>query len=170
MDGFARLCAAVVARLPWGLSRVVAPSLVGFALINGGTFGVDLAVLSLLHGVLGAPVPVAVTAAYAVAFALSFVLNRVFNFRSHGPLGRQSAVYVLVVAVNFVVLLLGVTTGLAALGVDYRVARVAAGVGEGIWMYVAMRRLVFRGGQGRMAVRGSPAVPPDGRPAVPGRP
>jgi len=170
VDGFARLCAAVVAWLPFGLARVVAPSLVGFAVINGCTFGVDLAVLSLLRGGLGWALPVAVTGAYALAFALSFVLNRAFNFRSHGPLGRQTAVYVLVVAANFVVLLLGVTTGLAALGVDYRVARVVAGACEGVWMYVAMRWLVFRNAGDRMAVRRSPVVPPDGYPPVPGRP
>jgi putative flippase GtrA len=169
VDGFAQLCAAVVARLPFGLARVVAPSLVGFAVINGFTFGVDLAVLSLLHGALGWPLPVAVTGAYALAFALSFVLNRAFNFRSHGPLGRQTAVYALVVAVNFVVMLLGVTTGLAALGVDYRVARVAAGACEGAWMYVAMRWLVFGTGD-RMAVQRSSVVPRDGYPPAPGRP
>ena len=46
-------------------------------------------------------------------------------------------------AVNFGVVLLGVTTGLAAVGVPYQVARVAAGACEGIFMYCAMRWFVF---------------------------
>ncbi|WP_328526333.1 hypothetical protein [Kribbella sp. NBC_00359] len=46
---FAGAMAAVVRRLPWGLSRVVPPSLLGFAVINGFTFAVDLALLTVLR-------------------------------------------------------------------------------------------------------------------------
>jgi putative flippase GtrA len=148
VDRFARLCAAVAARLPFGLSRVVPPSLVGFALINGFTFGVDLVLLSLFGRLWGWPAPIAITVAYAVAFGLSFVLNRTFNFRSHAPVGRQTAVYVVVVVINYVAILLGVGAGLAALGVDLVLARLAAGACEGIFMYCAMRWMVF----GRPAV------------------
>lgn len=143
VDRFARLCAAIAARLPFGLSRWVAPNLIGFGLINGFTFAVDLVLLSAFHGFLGWPVPLAITVAYAIAFGLSFVLNRAFNFRSHGPLGRQSAIYVVVVAINFGVILLGVGAGLAALGVEYRIARLVAGACEGVFMYCAMRWVVF---------------------------
>src|ERR1700744_2477971 len=55
------LMAAIVARLPFGLSRIVAPSFLGFAIINGFTFSVDLGLLSLCHGVLRWPYPAAVT-------------------------------------------------------------------------------------------------------------
>ena len=47
------------------------------------------------------------------------------------------------VAVNFLVLLLGGTTVLAALGVPYQAARVAAGCCEGVFLYCAMRWFVF---------------------------
>ncbi len=92
--------------------------------------------------------------AYAVAFGLSFVLNRVLNFRSHGRLGRQTAVYVVVMVVNFVGILLGVGVRLARAGVDYRVARIVAGACEGVFLYCAMRWVVFgrpapRAGEGR---------------------
>ena len=52
---------AVAHRLPFGLSRVVAPSLLGYLLINLCTFFLDLAILAVAHGVLRWPLPVAVT-------------------------------------------------------------------------------------------------------------
>jgi hypothetical protein len=57
---------------------------------------------------------------------LSFVLNRALNFRSHDPVGRPTIVYVGVVALNFAILV-GVSSGLEAVGVQYQVARIAAG-------------------------------------------
>lgn len=142
-DRFADFCVAVVRRLPFGLSRLVAPSFLGFALINGFTFGVDLLLLMLLHSWLGLPVWLAITFAYATAFGLSFVLNRSMNFRSHAPVGRQAVLYVVAIVVNYVAFLLGVGAGLAALGVDYRVSRLIAGACEGVFMYSVMRWVVF---------------------------
>jgi putative flippase GtrA len=141
---FHRLCVQVVERLPLGLKSVVAPTFLGFVVINGFTFGVDLLLLTLLHGGIGLPVPVAVTVAYACAFALSYVLNRTLNFQSHGAVGPQVAVYVVVVVVNYLAFILGVSTVLVALGVEYRIARVAAGACEAVYMYSAMRWVVFR--------------------------
>lgn len=141
---FASAMAAIVRRLPLGLDRVVAPSLLGFCLINGFTFSVDLACLTAFHGGLRWPVPVAITCSYSIAFSLSYALNRIFNFRSHGPVGSQLGVYVAVVIVNYLAWILGVGSGLTRLGVDYRIARMAAGVCEAIYMYSAMRWLVFR--------------------------
>jgi putative flippase GtrA len=141
---FRRLCVQVVERLPLGLKCVVAPTFLGFVVINGFTFGIDLSLLTLLHGGIGLPVPVAVTVAYACAFALSYVLNRTLNFQSHGAVGPQVAVYVVVVVVNYLAFILGVSTMLVALGVEYRIARVAAGVCEAVYMYSAMRWVVFR--------------------------
>jgi putative flippase GtrA len=141
---FARMCATVAAVLPFGLSRVVDPTFIGFALINGFTFGVDLLLLTAMHGRLGWPIEVSIALGYAAAFGLGFVLNRTLNFRSHAPAGRQVLLYVLVVAFNFGVILLGVGAGLAALGVEYHLARIAAGVCEGVFMYCAMRWVVFR--------------------------
>ena len=91
-DRFTRWCEAVVARLPWGVNHLVPPTFLGFALINGFTFGVDLALLTVFHGWWGLPVWLSVTVAYICAFGLSFVLNRTVNFHSHAPVGRQAAV------------------------------------------------------------------------------
>jgi putative flippase GtrA len=143
-ERFAALMAAVVRRLPWGLSKIVPPSLLGFAIINGFTFGVDIALLMILHAVLDLPLWLAITIAYACAFGLSYVLNRIFNFRSHAPVGPQVAIYVVVVIVNYLAWILGVGSGLAALGLDYRLSRLAAGACEAVYMYSAMRWVVFR--------------------------
>jgi putative flippase GtrA len=143
-EQFGAAMAAAVRRLPWELSRVIPPSLLGFAVINGFTFGVDLMLLTVLHSWVSLPLWLSITVAYTCAFGLSYVLNRAFNFRSHAPAGPQVAVYVVVVVINYLAWILGVGTGLAALGVEYHVARVAAGVCEGVYMYCAMRWVVFR--------------------------
>lgn len=145
VERFHRVCVAVVARLPFGLSSVVAPTFLGFCLINSFTFGVDLVLLYLLHGMLQLPVPIAVSVAYACAFTLSYVLNRIFNFASHAPVGPQFAIYVVVVVVNYLAFILGVSSLLTALGMDYRIARVGAGACEAVFMYSMMRWVVFRG-------------------------
>lgn len=154
---------AVVRHLPFGLSRVIAPSLLGFAVINGCTFALDLSLLTMFHGGLHWPVPVSITLSYGTASTLSYLLNRTLNFRSHGLVGRQVTIYVLVVAVNYFGLILGVGSGLAALGLEYQLARIAAGGCEAVWMYVAMRFLVFRDGGLGSSGRGS-----GGRPAPAG--
>jgi putative flippase GtrA len=133
-----------VVRLPFRLSRVVAPTFLGFCVINGLTFSIDLAILTSLRGGLGLPVPIAVTVAYVCAFALSYVLNRTFNFQSHAPVGPQVAVYAVVVVVNYLAFILGVTSVLAAIGIHYQVARLVAGACEAVYMYSAMRWVVFR--------------------------
>lgn len=143
VERFHGLCVRIVARLPFGLNVVVAPTFLGFCVINGFTFAVDLVLLTAMHGVLKVPVPIAVTVAYACAFALSYILNRIFNFRSHAAVGPQFAVYVVVVGVNYLAFILGLSSLLTALGVEYRIARAAAGVCEAVYMYSAMRWVVF---------------------------
>jgi putative flippase GtrA len=144
VDRFHRFCVEVTARLPLGLNSVVAPTFLGFALINGFTFFVDLVILTALHGGLGTPLPIAVTVGYACAFALSYFLNRTMNFRSHAPVGPQVAIYVAVVVVNYLAFILGVSSALAGLGVEYHLARIVAGACEAVYMYSAMRWVVFR--------------------------
>jgi len=143
-ERYAAVMAAIVHRLPFGLARIVAPNMLGFAVINSCTFTVDLALLTALHGGLRWPVPVSITLSYLTASGLSYLLNRWLNFRSHGPVASQSGVYAVVVIVNYLANILGVGAGLAALGLDYQLARVAAGLCEAVYMYVAMRWVVFR--------------------------
>jgi putative flippase GtrA len=169
---FSAVTGGVAARLPFGLNRVVPARLVGFAVISSITFPVDLGLLTAFHGGLRWPLPAAITAAYAIASSLGYALNRALNFRSHGALGPQLTVYAAVVTVNYLALILGVSTGLAALGLDYRLARVAAATCECVYMYSALRWLVFRDAAGPepgpAAARGRAGAGPV--PALTGRP
>ncbi|KAA9157637.1 GtrA family protein [Amycolatopsis acidicola] len=117
--------------------------MLGFAVINSFTFAVDLALLTLGHGVLGLPLPVSITIAYVCAFALSFVLNRSMNFRSHAPVGGQAVRYAIAIAINYFAFILGLGTGLAALGLEYHVSRIVAGAAEAVFLYCVLRWVVF---------------------------
>lgn len=143
-ERFVAAMAVVGARLPFGLSEVVAPTVLGFALINGFTFSVDLALLTLLHGGLHRSLPLAYTLSYLAAFGLSFALNRALNFRSHAPVGRQLAIYVAAIGLNYLAFVAGVADGLAALGLEYHLARVLAAGCEGVYLYCVLRWVVFR--------------------------
>ncbi|MCV7113727.1 GtrA family protein [Mycolicibacterium setense] len=160
-ERFHRFCVLLVRALPAPLNAVVAPTFLGFALINTFTFGVDLAILTALHGGLRAPLPVAVTVGYAGAFGLAYYLNRTLNFRSHAAVGPQLTVYVVVVLLNYVAFILGVSSGLAALGVEYHLARIVAGGCEAIYMYSALRWVVFR--QSDATVKSRPRTRPTRR-------
>ena len=144
VERFHRFCGEVTARLPFGLNSVVAPTFLGFVLINSSTFFVDLVILTALHSGFGVSLPISVTVGYACAFALSYFLNRTMNFRSHAPVGPQLAVYVVVVIVNYLAFILGVSTVLAGLGVEYHLARIVAGGCEAVFLYSAMRWMIFR--------------------------
>ncbi|WP_330181970.1 GtrA family protein [Nocardia sp. NBC_01503] len=142
---FHQLCAGISERLPFGLERLAPPTFVGYLLVSAVCFVSDMALLTVLHSTLRVPLPIAITAGYITAFGLSYLLNRTLNFSSHAAVGPQLAIYVVVVVVNYLVFILGVSSGLATLGLEYQLARVVGGIGEGLYMYAAMRWLVFRG-------------------------
>ena len=148
---------AITRRLPFGLSEVVAPSLVGYLLINLCTFFIDLGILGLCHGTFGWPIPVAVTCSYGTASVISYVLNRVLNFRSHDDVGRQFPVYVAVSASNYLIFVLGLTDLLAAVGVYFELARVIAALCEAAYLYCMMRWVVFRDSPGSADAAGDVA-------------
>lgn len=129
--------------LPPLLRRLLPRELVGFAILGGFTFLVDLALLWLLRANTALPIPLAISAAYLAAFVLNFVLNRTMNFRSHAPVGRQALRYTLVTMFDYG-FTVSVTTGLAAAGVDFRLARVAAASCVGLFTYCGARWWVFR--------------------------
>ena len=165
--------AAVARRLPFGLSEVVPPNVVGYLLISGCTFGLDLLFLTIFHGVLGLVAPLAVTLSYGVACLVNYTVNRILNFRSHGSLSTQLPVSVAIFVTNYLVFLLGVFDGLVALGIEYQLARLIAACCEGVFLYCCMRWLVFRDGSGSAPVgqqhAADASVPPAEapRPAVP---
>jgi putative flippase GtrA len=135
---------AITRRLPFGLSRVVEPNMLGYLLINLFTFCIDLGLLALLHGRERLPIPVAVTISYGTASLISYVLNRVFNFRSHAGVGRQLPVFVAVSASNYLIFVLGLTDLLSAVGVYYELSRILAACCEAVYLYCMLRWVVFR--------------------------
>ena len=143
VGGFRRACTVVAGALPGRLATLVPPSVVGFAAVSAFTFGVDLALLTVLHSALGVALPVAVTVAYGIALTLNFLLNRVLTFDARRPIGPAAGRYALVVVVNYLVVVLGVTTALDAVGVQYHLARIAAGLAELVLLYAAQRWFVF---------------------------
>ncbi|MCL2584046.1 MAG: GtrA family protein [Streptosporangiales bacterium] len=150
---FADAMTAVARVLPFGLSRYVGPSEVGFLLISFGTFLLNLVLLALFHGVLRAGLSLAIALAFGLAAVVNYVLNRVFNFRSHGAAGRQFALFAAIEVSNFFLLVLGLTDLLVALGVYYELARVISACCEGVYLYCGMRWLVFRDPQGEPGAR-----------------
>src|ERR1700744_907477 len=117
---FANAMAAVARRLPFGLSGVVPPNVLGYLLINLCPFCIALGLLTFFHGALGVIPPVAVTLSYSIASLVSYGVNRVLNFRSHGSLGTQLPLSIAIFAVNYLIFLLGVFEGLLALGLEYQ--------------------------------------------------
>jgi len=136
--------AAITKRLPFGLSRVIEPNMLGYLLINLCTFCIDLGLLGLLHGRERLPIPVAVTISYGTASLISYVLNRVLNFRSHADVGRQLPVFVAVSASNYLIFVLGLTDLLSAVGVYYELSRILAACCEAVYLYCMLRWVVFR--------------------------
>ena len=160
-ERFAAVVTAITRRLPFGLAEVVAPSLVGYLLINLCTFFIDLGLLGLFHGTFRWPIPVAVTLSYGTASVLSYLLNRVLNFGSHEAVGRQFPVYVAVSASNYLIFVLGLTDLLSVLGVYYEFSRIIAACCEAVYLYCMMRWVVFRDVRGPArggAVRGVRAI------------
>ena len=141
---YAAAMTAITRRLPFGLSNVVEPNMLGYLLINLCTFCIDLGLLGLLHGKERLPIPVAVTISYGTASLISYILNRVFNFRSHAGVGRQLPVFVAVSASNYLIFVLGLTDLLSAVGVYYELARILAACCEAVYLYCMMRWVVFR--------------------------
>jgi len=157
--------AAIAERLPFGLSGVIPPNVVGYVLINLCTFCIDLGLLTLFHGVFKVIAPVAVTLSYGIACLVSYAVNRILNFRSHGALGTQLPLSVAIFVVNYLVFLLGMFEGLLALGVEYQLARLLCACCEGVFLYCCMRWLVFRD-----ASTGNAPVGPHHGSAVPAEP
>lgn len=142
-QGFAAFVDKVHSVLP-GVLRHVPHTFIGFAFINSFTFGIDLLLLWLSHGIGGIAYPLAVTGSYGAASVLAFFLNKILNFRAHGQTGSQSAKYLVVIISNYLIWILAFSSLLEWAGVYYQVARVTAACIEGAYIYLLSRFWVFR--------------------------
>lgn len=139
---FARFTDRIHDALPSPLQRIPG-TFIGYAIINSTAFGIDMLFLSMFHGWGRITYPVAVTMGYALACVFAFVVNRRLNFRSHGHMGTESAKYSFVVASNYVIWILGFSTLMESMGVQYQMARFTAACIEGLYIYVLLRWWVF---------------------------
>ncbi|MEU5880328.1 GtrA family protein [Spirillospora sp. NPDC047279] len=126
------------------LRRVLSHSFPRYLIIGGLSFAVDFGALYVAHGLLHIWLPVATTLAFLLAFVVNFGLNRVWAFESEGHVGRQLVLYLLLVALN-TVLTVVVVSGLAALGVQYLIAKTVATAALTVLNYLAYRKWVFVG-------------------------
>ena len=139
---FARLTSWLHGLLPRWLRWVPATGL-GFCILGLTTFAFDLVLLSIFKSWLHMSYPLAVTLGYLGASILNFILNKWLNFRSHGHVASQSSKQLVVIVSNYVIWILGFSTLLDHLGVQYQVARVVAACIEGVYIYLLMNLWVF---------------------------
>ena len=131
--------------LPRRLRALVPVTFIGYALINGSAFVIDICLLWVMYERLHWFYPLAVTLGYLVAGAYSLVLNRWLNFQSHGSLSSQGGRYVVGLVSQYVIFIVGLSSLLHLAGVNAELARVVSACCEGLYLYTLMRLWVFRG-------------------------
>ena len=142
---FLRLITAIHSVLPGFVRRRLPVTFIGYAIINGSAFFLDIGCLWVFYNHFHWFYPVAVTIGYAIAAVYSFLLNRWLNFQSHGHVVEQGAGYMAGVASQYVIFILGLSSLLHWFGVNAELARVISACCEGIYLYVFIRLWVFRG-------------------------
>ncbi|MBD3782918.1 MAG: GtrA family protein [Micrococcales bacterium] len=133
--------------------RSHAVRLTKFGLTGGAGFVVDFGTLVVLHGVLRWPLVVATLGAYVLGGVVHYGLTRTWVFphaRDAGEVGKVVR-YLLLGAANALVTVIAVA-GLSRLGVDYRVAKVAAVVALFFTNYLLTPRFVMTTSRGSRTV------------------
>lgn len=118
---------------------------IGYCIINGLGFLIDITLLAFFFRVCGLPYPVAVSLGYGLATLYSFIVNRWLNFQSHGHVGAEGTRYAVTIGLNYVIFIVGFSTLLQHVGVQFQLARFVSACLEGIFIYVLMSLWVFRG-------------------------
>ena len=131
--------------LPPALRRLVPVTFIGYALINGSAFVLDISLLWVMYEHLRWFYPLAVSVGYAAAGLYSLVLNRWLNFQARGHLAAQGSRYLVGLMSQYVLFILGLSSLLHWVGVNAELARVVSACCEGVYLYTLMRLWVFRG-------------------------
>lgn len=156
---FLRLISRIHRILPRRLRALVPVTFIGYALINGSAFIIDISLLWVMYEKLHWFYPLAVTLGYLVAGAYSLLLNRWLNFQSHGSLSTQGGRYMIGLVSQYVIFILGLSSVLHLAGVNAELARVISACCEGVYLYALMRLWVFRGTPEPVAGEKPAAVP-----------
>lgn len=146
---FRRFLLSVHSFIPAPLSDIPV-TFIGYCLINGLGFLIDITLLAVFFRGLDLPYPVAVSLGYGLATVYSFIVNRWLNFQSHGRVGAEGGRYAATIGLNYVIFIVGVSSLLEHVGVHFQVARVTSACLEGIFIYVLMSLWVFRRSQRRV--------------------
>lgn len=143
---------------PWA-RRFLPATFIGYALINGSAFLLDMAFLALISHFVALPYGVAFSLGYGLASIYAFVLNRWLNFREHGDLGRQSGKYAIVIVSNYLIWIVGFASVLQIVCLHIMIARVTTACCEGLYIYVMLRWWVFPRVRADAASRHVPSPP-----------
>lgn len=157
---FAALITRLHAALPGALRRLMPVTFIGYALINGSAFVLDMTLLWVTYDHLHWFYPLAVSTGYACAGLYSLLLNRWLNFRAHGHLAAQGGRYAVGLVSQYVIFILGLSSLLHWAGVNAELARLVSACCEGLYLYVLMRLWVFRGAPGPGTALGRQAARP----------
>ena len=142
---FLRLITTIHSELPGFVRSRLPVTFIGYAIINGSAFFLDITCLWVFYNHFHWFYPVAVTVGYVIAAVYSFLLNRWLNFQAHGHVSEQGAGYTVGIISQYVIFILGLSSLLHWFGVNAELARVISACCEGIYLYVFIRLWVFRG-------------------------
>ena len=109
--------------IPRALRERVPVTFVGYALINGSAFLIDISLLWFFYDGLHWFYPLAVSLGYMIAGVYSLLLNRWLNFQSRGHLAAQGSRYAIGLVSQYVIFILGLSSFLHWIGVQAELAR-----------------------------------------------
>ena len=141
---FLRLITAIHSVLPGFVRSRLPVTFIGYAIINGSAFFLDVGCLWGIETHLHWWHPVSISVGYAIAGVYSFLLNRWLNFQSHGHLVNQGSRYAIGLISQFLVFVQGLTQLLSWLGINLFLARLISACCEAAYLYVFIRLWVFR--------------------------
>ena len=140
---FLRLITAIHSVLPGFVRSRLPVTFIGYAIINGSAFFLDVGCLWVIETHLHWWDPVSISVGYAIAGVYSFLLNRWLNFQSHGHLVNQGSRYAIGLISQFLVFVQGLTQLLSWLGINLFLARLISACCEAAYLYVFIRLWVF---------------------------
>lgn len=130
-------------RLPMSLlSPTVLPTAFRYLLVGGVAFSFDVALLALLHDVIGWPLEPSTAMAFVISFFATFALQRTLTFRTTANPLISLVKYGSLVAFNTVAVTTVVSL-IASTGAPWLVGKVVAVTMTTTWNFFAYRHWIF---------------------------